>query len=117
MITTIITILLQLLIIIVLYILNSLNSELYTITTVLRPFFRDHPGELVPEELFWTLWCKGRLTEADTDHPAGSHSIRTNQCRHPSSPHFLQAGCPSYQQTKSVKALKEALSEFLGDRL
>jgi len=25
--------------------------------TVLRPFFRDHPGELVPEE--------GRLTEAD----------------------------------------------------
>jgi len=28
--------------------------------------FRDHPGELVPEENFWTLWCKGRLTEADT---------------------------------------------------
>jgi len=27
---------------------------------------RDHPGELVPEENFWTLWCKGRLTEADT---------------------------------------------------
>jgi len=34
--------------------------------TVLRPFFRDHPGEPVPEENFWTLWCKGRLTEADT---------------------------------------------------
>ena len=28
--------------------------------------FRDHPGELVPEENFSTLWCKGRLTEADT---------------------------------------------------
>ena len=28
--------------------------------------FRDHPGEAVPEENFWTLWCKGRLTEADT---------------------------------------------------
>jgi len=28
--------------------------------------FRDHPGEPVPEENFWTLWCKGRLTEADT---------------------------------------------------
>ena len=26
-------------------------------------FSRDHP---VPEENFWTLWCKGRLTEADT---------------------------------------------------
>ena len=24
-------------------------------TTVLRPFFRDHPGEAVPEENFWTL--------------------------------------------------------------
>jgi len=35
-------------------------------TTVLRPFFRDHPGELVPEENFWTSWCKGRLTETDT---------------------------------------------------
>jgi len=35
-------------------------------TTVLRPFFRDHPGEPVPEENFWTLWCKGGLTEADT---------------------------------------------------
>jgi len=35
-------------------------------TTILRPFFRDHPGEPVSEENFWTLWCKGRLTEADT---------------------------------------------------
>jgi len=30
------------------------------------PFFRDHPGKLVPEENFWTLQCKRRLTEADT---------------------------------------------------
>ena len=37
-----------------------------TTTIVLQPFFRDHPGELVPEENFWTLWCLGRLTEADT---------------------------------------------------
>jgi len=37
-----------------------------TTTTVLCPFFRDHPGEQVPEENFWTSWCKGRLTEADT---------------------------------------------------
>jgi len=35
-------------------------------TTVLRPFCWDHPGEPVPEENFWTLWCKGRLTETDT---------------------------------------------------
>jgi len=44
----------------------SINFYHTTTTTVLRPFFRDHPGELVPEENFWTLWCKGRLTEADT---------------------------------------------------
>jgi len=35
-------------------------------TTVLRPIFRDHPADPVPEENFWTLWCNGRLTEADT---------------------------------------------------
>jgi len=28
--------------------------------------FRDYPGEPVPDENFWTLWCKGRLTQADT---------------------------------------------------
>jgi len=37
-----------------------------TTTTVLWPLFRDHPGEPVPEENFWTLWSKGRLMEADT---------------------------------------------------
>ena len=43
-----------------------------TPTTVLRPFFRDHPGEPVPAENFWTLWCKGRLTEADTQVRLGA---------------------------------------------
>jgi len=43
-----------------------LHTHTHTHTTVLRPFFRDHPGEPVPQENFWTLWCKGRLTEADT---------------------------------------------------
>jgi len=28
--------------------------------------FWDHSGELVPQENFWTLWRKGKLTEADT---------------------------------------------------
>ena len=40
-----------------------------------------------------------------TDHPAGRHSIRTNQCPPPPSS-FLQARCPSYRPTNSVKALK-----------
>jgi len=42
------------------------NSGSQRHTTVLRPFFWAHPGEPVPEENFWTLWCKGRLTEPDT---------------------------------------------------
>ena len=43
-----------------------------------------------------------------TDHPAGCHSIQTNQCPCPpsQSPHFLQAGCPSCHPTNSVKELK-----------
>ena len=86
----------------------------HTHTTVLWPFFRDHPGEPVPEENFWkTLWCKGRLTEADTpDHPAGCHSLRTNQCPPPPS-QFLQAGC---HPTNSVKALKATSAFGLGRR-
>jgi len=78
-----------------------------TTTTILWPFFRDQPGEPVPEENFWTLWCKGRLTKADTDHPAERHSIRTNQCPPPLSPIFLHAGCPSCRPTNSAKALKD----------
>jgi len=45
---------------------NQQKCTTQTITTVLWPFFWDHPGEPEPEENFWTLWCKGRLTVADT---------------------------------------------------
>ena len=44
-----------------------------------------------------------------TDHPAGHHSIWTNQCSPPPSPIFLQGGCPSCRPTNSVKALKAKL--------
>jgi len=40
-----------------------------------------------------------------TNHRAGRHSIRTNQCPPPPSSHFLQAGCPSCRPANSVKAL------------
>jgi len=49
--------------------LFSYFSKPYTAphsTTILPPFFQDHPDEPVPEKNIWTLWCKGRLTEADT---------------------------------------------------
>jgi len=58
----------------------------HTHTTVFRPFFREHPGEQVPEENFWTLWCKGRLTEADTS------TIRLGAT--PPSPHFFTGRMP-----------------------
>jgi len=44
----------------------NFDTDHHHTTTILRPFFWDHQGEPVPEENFWTLWCKGRLTEADT---------------------------------------------------
>jgi len=77
-----------------------------TTTTVLRPFFRDHLGEPVPEENFWTLWCKGRLTEADTltirlgATPSGLTSAHLH---HP--PYFFTGRIPSCHLTDSVKAL------------
>jgi len=71
---------------------KSLDESTTTITTttVLRPFFQDHPGEPVPEENFWTLWCIP--------------------------PYFLQAGCPSCRPTDSVKALKATSAFGLGRR-
>ena len=46
--------------------INLQHTQSRTKKTVLRLFFRDHLGEPAPEKNFWTLWCKGRLTEAET---------------------------------------------------
>jgi len=73
------------------FLTDGVTAKEFTTTTILRPFFRDHPGEPVPEEDFWTLWYKGRLTEADVDHLAGCHSIWTNQCPPPPSPKGIQS--------------------------
>jgi len=77
-------------------------------TTVLRPFFWDKLGEPVPEENFWTLWCKGRLTEADTltirlvATPSGLTSAHLH---HPPI-FFYGPDALSCRPTNSVKALK-----------
>jgi len=66
-----------------------------TTTTVLRPFLWDHPGEPVPEENLWSLWCKGRLTGGrHTDHQAGCNSIRTKQFPPPPSPNYFTGRMP-----------------------
>jgi len=74
-----------------------------TTTTVLWLFFRDHPGEPVPEENFWSLWCKGRLAEADTPTiwlgATPSESVSAH-LHHP--PIFLQTGCLSCCPANSV---------------
>jgi len=88
-------------------------------TTVLRPFFRDHPGEPVPEENFWTLWCNGRLTEADTltiRLCATLSGLISAHLHHPP-PYFLWAGCPSCRPTNCVKALKATSAFGLGKML
>jgi len=60
----------------------------------------------VPEENFWTLWCKGRLTEADTltirlgATPSGLTSAHLHH-----SP-FFTGRVPVLRPTNSVKALK-----------
>jgi len=80
--------------------------------------FRDHPGEPVPEDNFWTLWYKGRLTEADTPTirlGAAPSELTSAHLHHP--PHiFLQAECPSCHPTNSVKALKATSAIRLGRR-
>jgi len=87
-------------------------------TTVLLSFFRDHPGEPVPEENFWTLWCKRKLTEPDT--PAirlGTTTSGVISAHIHHRPHsFLHAGCPSCRPTNSVKALKATNAFGLGRR-
>jgi len=90
------------------------HTNTHTHTTVLRPFFRDHQGELVPQEKFWTLWCKGRLTEAQTIRLGATPSgISSAHLHHP---HFLQAGCPSCHPTNSVKSLKAIIMVALWNR-
>jgi len=76
----------------------------YRTTTILWPFFRDHPGEPVPEEKLLDFMVQGKIYWGrHTDHPAGRHSIRTNQCPPPPSfAYFLQAGCRSCHPTSSV---------------
>ena len=75
---------------------------LYTITTVLRPFFLENPGEPVPEAYFWTLWCKWGVTEADTPTiqlGATPSGLTTAHLHHP--PIFYRLE-PAAQPTVSI---------------
>ena len=83
-------------------------------TTVLWPFFPGPPGRADAIRELLDFMVQGKINRGrHTDHPAGRHSIRTNQCPPPPSPHFVQAGCPSCRPTNSVKALKANAKSFL----
>jgi len=77
--------------------------------------FPGPPGQPVLEENFWTLWCKGKLTEADTltirlgATPSGLTSAHLHH-----RPIFLQT---RYRSWNSVKALKATSTFGLGRRL
>ena len=89
-------------------------------TTVLRPFYRDHPGELVAEENFWTLCCKGRLTEADTltiQMGATPSGLSSSDVCHPPSP--IQKYIANAQYLAGLQnlyvLLKNGVSVFLNE--
>jgi len=72
-------------------------------TTILRPFFWDHPGEPVPVDFM----MQGKINRSrHTDHPAGCQSIWTNQCPPPQSPHLFTGRMPflsANQQCQSTE--------------
>jgi len=82
-----------------------LYLEILHTTTISWPFFRNHPGVPVPEENLWTLWCKEKLTEADTPTiPLGAtpSGLTSAQFHHP--PFFTGRipFLPSNQQCQST---------------
>jgi len=102
----------------------SLHHNTHT-TSILWPFFWDHPGEPVPEENFWILWCKGRLTEANTPTirlgatPSGLSSAHVHQPllftgRMPFLPPNQQchSTAPSLHQTKYLIQITDSMAWY-----
>jgi len=78
------------------------------------PFFRDHPGEPVPEENFWTLWCKVRLTEPDTStirQGATPSGLSSAHLHHPPFVTGQMPFLPPNQQCQSIR-VREKTQEF-----
>ena len=90
--------------------LNSIHNRFTAL-------FPGPPGWAGARRELLDFMVQGKINRGrHTDHAAGRHSIRTNQCPPPPSPIFLQAGCPSCYPTNSVKALKATSAFKLGRR-
>ena len=98
------------------YFFNCINQQLTFLVvhyhhTTPQPFYGPFPGPprwaSARRELL-DFMVQGKINRGrHTNHPAGRHFIRTNQCPPPpSSRYFLQAGCPSCHPTNSIEALK-----------
>jgi len=89
----------------------------HTTTTVLWTPFPGPPGWPGATREFLDFMVQRKINRGKhTDHPAGRHSIWTNQCPPPPPHHFLQAACTSCRPTNSVKALKATGACRLGRR-
>jgi len=78
---------------------SKLTYNTHKDTTILRPFFPDYLGEPVPEEKLLDFMVQGKINRGrHTDHPAGCHFIRTNQCPPPPSPIFYRPDALSVAQ-------------------
>ena len=73
------------------------HTRTRTHTTVLQPFFRDYPGEPLPEEIFfWTFMVQGEITEADTSTIRLVTTLSALISSSPmSSPHFTPDALPA----------------------
>jgi len=72
----------------------------------------------VPEENFWTLWCKGRLTEADTPiirlgaTPSGLTSAHLH---HP--PYFFTGRMPFLPPNQQRQSTEGTHAKYRGQKL
>ena len=94
---------------------HSVKKHTYTHTR-LTALFRDYPGEPVPERLNQILLKQETVSGSGISWAICKSASRSRQMTTPA-PHysFLQAGCPSYHPTNSVKALK-AINKHMGQK-
>ena len=74
---------------------TKLISTVPHTTTVLRPFFWDHPGWAGARRELLDFMVQGKINRGrHTDNPAGHHCIPTNHYPPPPSPHFFTGRMP-----------------------
>jgi len=89
-----------------------------TTTTVLRHFFWDHPGWASANRELLDFTVQGKINRGrHTDHPAGRHSIRTNQCLPPHSPPFFTDWMPFPPPNQQCQSTEGKLVAWVNTKL